>query len=123
MILLSPLLFLPRIQATKVPQKRNTDDSCKLKNFIPDVTPVNSTHISVSWEELFTDWSGRNILAVRVLELVINQTLYLKRKVFVLSGTLVYTMVSRFELLFWKEDSSLLRTLTAMSTTLSNLRQ
>ena len=84
---------------------------------------VNSTHISVSWEELFTDWSGRNILAVRVLELVINQTLYLKRKVFVLSGTLVYTMVSRFELLFWKEDSSLLRTLTAMSTTLSNLRQ
>ena len=66
LILLASLLIIHRTQASDNPQKRDTDVSCELKDFTPDVTPVNSTHVCVSWEGLAQNCSSGPIAYIQV---------------------------------------------------------
>ena len=42
-------------------------ESCKLSGEDPKITPVNSTHIFISWDEVFLDMSNKNVKRTQVV--------------------------------------------------------
>ena len=48
-------------------QKSSASESCKLSGEDPKITPVNSTHIFISWDKVFLDMSNKNVKRTQVV--------------------------------------------------------